>query len=87
LATAGLNAGVGVTPMIGVNDVNTEVFKISDAMGLVNFANSNSFIRRLAMWSVSRDNGGCPNAGFASPTCSGVVQNEWDFARIFAGFR
>jgi chitinase len=87
LATAGLNAGVGVTPMIGVNDVNTEIFRLSDATGLVNFANSNSFIRRLAMWSVSRDNGGCANAGFASPTCSGLTQNEWDFAHIFANFR
>jgi hypothetical protein len=82
-----LDADIGVTPMIGVNDVNTEIFRLSDATGLVNFANSNSFITRLSMWSVSRDNGGCPNAGFASPTCSGLVQNEWDFARIFANFR
>jgi chitinase len=87
LATAGLDADIGVTPMIGVNDVNTEIFRLSDATGLVNFANSNSFITRLSMWSVSRDNGGCPNAGFASPTCSGLAQTEWDFARIFANFR
>jgi chitodextrinase len=87
IASAGLNAGIGVTPMIGVNDVSSEVFRLTDATGLVNFANSNSFIRRLAMWSVNRDNGGCAGGGFASATCSGLTQNEWDFAHAFANFR
>jgi chitinase len=38
------------------------------------------------MWSVARDNGSCPNAGFASPVCSGIAQNPFDFSGIFLGF-
>jgi chitinase len=87
IQSAGLNATVGVTPMIGVNDVNTEIFRLSDAQMLLDFANSNSFVTRLSFWSVSRDNGSCPNAGFASPTCSGISQANWAFSQIFGAFR
>jgi len=87
IQSAGLTASVGVTPMIGVNDVNTEIFKLSDAQMLLDFANSNSFVTRISYWSVSRDNGGCPNAGFASPTCSGIAQADWAFARLLVVFR
>jgi len=86
VVAAGLNASIGVTPMIGINDVNTEIFQLSDAQSLLNFANANSYITRLAMWSVARDNGGCPNQGFASPTCSGISQANWAFANIFKPF-
>jgi chitodextrinase len=84
---AGLTASIGVTPMIGINDVNTEIFQLSDAQSLLNFANANSYITRIAMWSVARDNGSCPNQGFASPVCSGIAQSNWAFARIFEPFR
>jgi chitodextrinase len=84
---AGLTASIGVTPMIGINDVNTEIFQLSDAQSLLNFANSNSYITRIAMWSVARDNGSCPNQGFASPVCSGLAQSNWAFAHIFEPFR
>jgi hypothetical protein len=83
---AGLASTVGVTPMIGINDTNTEIFQLSDAQTLLNFANSNSYITRLAMWSVARDNGGCPNQGYASPTCSGISQNSYQFSQIFEAF-
>ena len=83
---AGLTATIGVTPMIGINDVNTEIFQLSDATMLLNFANQNSYITRLSMWSVSRDNGSCPNQGFASPVCSGISQSNWAFANIFKPF-
>jgi hypothetical protein len=49
--------------MIGVNDTNTEIFKLSDAQRLLDSANSNRFVTRLSFWSVARDNGGCANAG------------------------
>lgn len=83
---AGLTATIGVTPMIGINDVNTEIFQLSDATMLLNFANANSYITRLSMWSVARDNGSCPNQGFASPVCSGITQSNWAFANIFKPF-
>jgi chitodextrinase len=83
---AGLSSTVGVTPMIGVNDTNTEVFRLADANTLLNFTNSNSYITRLAMWSVARDNGGCAGQGFASPTCSGISQNNYQFSQTFETF-
>jgi chitodextrinase len=83
---AGLTASIGVTPMIGINDVNTEIFQLSDAQSLLNFANANSYISRIAMWSVARDNGGCAGQGFASPTCSGISQANWAFANILKPF-
>ncbi len=72
--------------MIGVNDTNTEVFKFTDANTLLNFASSNSFITRLAFWSLARDNGGCAGQGFASATCSGVSQNNLQFSQTFTPF-
>ena len=86
VVAAGLSATIGVTPMIGINDVNTEIFQLSDAQGLLSFANANSYITRLSMWSVARDNGSCPNQGFASPTCSGISQSNWAFANILKPF-
>ena len=86
VVAAGLTATIGVTPMIGINDVNTEIFQLSDATMLLNFANANSYVTRLSMWSVSRDNGNCPNQGFASPVCSGISQSNWAFSNIFKPF-
>lgn len=84
---AGLSATIGVTPMIGVNDTNTEVFQLSDANLLMNFANSNSYITRLAMWSVARDNGNCAGQGYASPICSAIAQSSYAFSQIFGAFK
>ena len=44
VVAAGLTATIGVTPMIGVNDVASEIFQLSDAQMLLNFANANSYI-------------------------------------------
>ena len=86
VAAAGLNSSIGVTPMIGINDTNTEIFQLADAQSLLNFANANSYITRLSYWSIARDNGGCPNQGFASPSCSGISQSTWAFANILKPF-
>ena len=87
VVAAGLTASIGVTPMIGINDTNTEIFQLSDATSLLNFANANSYISRIAMWSVARDNGSCAGQGFASPVCSGISQANWAFANIFKPFQ
>ncbi len=83
---AGLSATVGVTPMIGVNDTSTEIFQLSDAYTLLSFARSHSYISRLSMWSVARDNGSCAGQGFASPTCSGISQGLYAFSKVFQEF-
>jgi hypothetical protein len=77
---------IGVTPMIGINDTNTEFFTLANASAFVAWAKGQGFINRLAFWSMARDNGGCPNQGFASPVCSGVAQSTWQFSQIFGGF-
>ncbi|MEI9984337.1 MAG: carbohydrate-binding protein [Aliidongia sp.] len=87
IQAAGLSATVGVTPMVGVNDTNTEVFQLSDAQTLLNFAQSHSYITRLSIWSVGRDNGGCAGQDFASATCSGLAQNNYQFSSIFEAFQ
>jgi len=84
--TAGLSSTIGVTPMIGVNDVNPEVFQLADAQTLLNFATANTWIKRLAMWSVARDNGNCAGTAYASPSCSGLSQNDYAFAKAFEPF-
>jgi len=81
----GLNAHVGITPMIGVNDTAGETFTLEDAQVVVNYALANSpTVTWLAFWSIGRDNGGCVCK--VSPYCSGIPQKDWDFTRIFQKF-
>jgi chitinase len=40
LSNLGVNSKICVTPMIGVNDIASEVFKLSDAQALENYAQS-----------------------------------------------
>src|SRR5208337_4076936 len=47
-------AMIGVTPMIGVNDVRSEVFDVTEARELTDFAKSQG-LGLLSMWSVDRD--------------------------------
>ena len=83
---AGLTSTVGITVMIGQNDTSTEVFHLADTNTVMNFATSNSYVTRLAFWSLARDNGSCPNQRVASPICSGIVQNIYQFSQSFEPF-
>ncbi|MEV6834282.1 cellulose binding domain-containing protein [Streptomyces sp. NPDC051133] len=77
---------VAVTPMIGVNDVSSEVFKVDDATQLADFAKSKG-LGGLSMWSAARDkscDGGAKNS--ADPTCSSVVQDRFAFSKAFHAF-
>ncbi|MFH7599299.1 cellulose binding domain-containing protein [Streptomyces racemochromogenes] len=78
---------VAVTPMIGVNDVASEVFSVSDATQLVDFAQAKG-IGRLAMWSAARDRQ-CPagTLDHADATCSSVLQQPLAFTRAFGALR
>jgi hypothetical protein len=77
----GPRAMVGVTPMIGLNDVSPEVFTLDDAAYLVNVARS-SGTGYLGFWSATRDQP-CPRRQVVSPTCSGIVRAPWDFTKRF----
>ncbi|MET7479337.1 cellulose binding domain-containing protein [Streptomyces sp. NPDC005648] len=77
---------VAVTPMIGVNDVSSEIFKVDDATQLVGFARSKG-LGGLSMWSAARDkqcDGGAKNS--AEATCSSIVQDRFAFSKAFGAF-
>lgn len=86
LADAQLWAMVGITPMIGVNDTQDEVFSVADARTVAAFA-AQHHIGRVAMWSLTRDQQ-CPGgaAAWASATCSSVVQAPYAFSNAFEAF-
>ena len=74
---------VGVTPMIGLNDVTTEVFRQQDAQQLLAFARQQD-LGMLSFWSATRDAqcaGGATTT--VSPSCSSVLQTPWEFTGIF----
>lgn len=86
IKSAGLTSRVGITPMIGVNDDNDEVFTLADAASVLEFATPNPDIARIAMWSINRDNGGCAGAKYASDICSSLKQAPYAFAKTFNPF-
>ncbi|WP_371497290.1 cellulose binding domain-containing protein [Kitasatospora sp. NBC_00374] len=77
---------VAVTPMIGVNDVATEVFTVADATQLADFAKT-KHLAWLSMWSGTRDKA-CPGGakGFADATCSSIAQQPLDFTRALGSY-
>lgn len=82
LTAAGRLTRVGVTPMIGENDVPNEVFTVNDAKLVGNWARANG-VAEIAWWSVARDKP-CPNnATTAGPTCSGTSNPAWAYSKAF----
>ena len=70
---------LGVTPMIGVNDVTTEVFNIADAQALENFANSTG-LGMISMYSINRDTPG------TSYNTTGTTIPQWSFSDLFSAY-
>ncbi|KAJ1339793.1 hypothetical protein BSLG_005581 [Batrachochytrium salamandrivorans] len=77
------SATIGITPMIGQNDVRDEIFGLQDATQLLKFAQANSWISLLSFWSINRDTSVFSNALYAS---SGIKQNMFDFANIMSAY-
>ena len=76
---------VGITPMIGINDVPTEKFYVEDAQQLAAFARS-QHIGMLGMWQLNRDKQ-CPvPAVVTQEDCSGVNQAPYEFSRTLGSF-
>ena len=91
LEPAALWHKIGLTPMIGTNDVRGQVFTLEDAKGFNAFASERG-IGRMSMWSVNRDTG-CDSSSAeqgtdaASPECSGVKQEPGMYAKLLgAGY-
>ena len=87
LSDAAAWKAVAVTPMIGVNDVVTEIFTVEDATQLVEFATSKD-MGWLSMWSSTRDKQ-CPGGEkpAADATCSSILQQPLAFTKAFAAYK
>ena len=74
---------IGVSPMIGMNDVTTEIFDLEDAQQLNDFATEKN-IGMLSMWSANRDKqceeGVIDNVNIK---CSSILQEPYEFSTIF----
>lgn len=87
LSDAAAWQAVAVTPMIGVNDVSTEIFQVDDATQLADFAKSKG-LGRLSMWSGTRDKA-CPGGpkNSADPSCSSIAQDPLAFTKAFGTYK
>jgi hypothetical protein len=76
----------GNTLLPGIDDYprKTEITYLADAQRVLDFARANG-ISLISIWAIQRDNGGCPGQT-DSNTCSGIVQNPWDFAHLLTPF-
>ncbi|MDQ0736853.1 chitinase [Arthrobacter agilis] len=75
---------IGLTPMIGQNDVKGEVFTLDDAKAFNAFAAERG-VGRISMWSLNRD-GTCSenyaDVTVVSDACSGIDQEGLQFAPL-----
>lgn len=79
---------IGATPMIGQNDIPSEVFTLDDATQTLAFAQQHK-LARLSMWSANRDQSCGPNypdVKVVSDVCSGIQQQPGAFGAIFNQF-
>ncbi|KAJ3155545.1 hypothetical protein HDU89_006511 [Geranomyces variabilis] len=74
---------VGITPMIGVNDISGEIFTLNNAQEMVNFALKNNWVAFLGFWSANRDN---KKKSTDLETSSGITQGDWGFCNILSVF-
>jgi hypothetical protein len=76
----------GNTLLPGIDDYprKTEITYLADAQRVLDFARSKG-IGLLTIWAIQRDNGGCPGQT-DSNTCSGIVQNPWDFTHMLTPY-
>ena len=51
----GMKSKIGITAMIGVNDVPVEIFGLEDARKVVDWARNQDFVGLLSFWSAARD--------------------------------
>jgi len=77
------NTKIGITVLIGVNDISNEIFTLADAQKVLSFAQQQSWVSELSMWAMARDNGSAPNITYQSPTASGLSQEDYAFSHIF----
>ena len=77
---------LGVTVMIGQNDVAHEIFTLADARSLAGFVEQHR-VAQISIWSLNRDSE-CGSVfgevGVVSNVCSGVSQSPLEFTHTFS---
>lgn len=89
LSSDGLWNHLGVTVMIGENDVAAERFTVDDARALTSFARR-QHLGRVSMWSLNRDSqcgAAFAEVGILSNTCSGTPQDPLAFSHAFGDLK
>ncbi|MBC9224619.1 hypothetical protein IBK32_23740, partial [Escherichia coli] len=82
---AEIDAMMGTTPMVGVNDVQGEVFYLSDARLVMQDAQKRN-LGMVGIWSIARD---LPGGTNLSPEFHGLTKEQapkYAFSEIFAPF-
>lgn len=80
LSEAEVYGTLGATPMIGHNDVPTEIFTLDDARTLIAFAKAKK-LGLVSLWAIQRD---VPCAGALDLVlCSGAQTAKYQFNEIF----
>lgn len=72
---------VGITPMVGINDRQSEIFGLDDAQQVLDFAEEQG-IRLITIWSLDRD-AQCEWVDALANDCSGIQQELFGFSGIF----
>jgi chitinase len=77
------NVKVGITPMIGQNDVASEIFRVEDAKQLAEWAKDTKWVRLLSYWSMNRDYGKSGDLFISSQ----VKQSKYEFLKTMQKFK
>ncbi|KAL4435412.1 hypothetical protein ABPG77_006174 [Micractinium sp. CCAP 211/92] len=77
-----MNTKIGVTPMIGKNDVETEIFDQAAARQVAAWAKATPWVRWTAFWSMGRDRWD-PAETYVSIHSSSIPQQPLEFTNIF----
>ncbi|OUM57737.1 glycoside hydrolase family 18 protein, partial [Piromyces sp. E2] len=80
------NTKIGITPMIGMNDDPKEIFSLSNAREVLEYAQNHDWIGLLSFWSINRDNGNGKNKSESSNDYSSIKQELFEFTNIFKKF-
>ncbi|MBE9608329.1 glycosyl hydrolase family 18 protein [Chitinilyticum piscinae] len=73
---------IGITPMIGINDVASEIFTVAHAQKVADFAKKNG-VGLLSYWALQRDQAGKGELAIYS----GVNSSDFQFWNIFKAVR
>ena len=74
---------IGITPMIGVNDVKTEIFSLDDARAVMEFSQKTPWVRSVGFWASNRDQENSTKKKQDENWYSGIQQGKWAFTNIF----